>query len=865
MKLWFGGSEIPAWRTLLANEGIRDVSLSFVGLARRVKFARPWRLEDKYPAGQSIFLDSGAFTFNKKVAGGNAVEADELSGMYRRFVSENIDRVDMVSEFDALVLGQYYIEEQRREFYDALGDKFIPVWHAEHGPDELERLCSAYSRVLITESEMASIEADSVLNNLVGRYGVKLHGASVTKVNLMRSIRWDSVGSTSWMSPAHYGDSVAGETLIWHRDKDGVGLRPVSELWATRMLDFDVRTVDERGESCWRPARTWRHEVSPAKKMYEITTVGHNSIRVTGDHSLFRLRGDVEENVRAGDIVAGDRLLYGTPELAAAGVPGMFVTIPWRHTTMRVGVELDQQFCEFLGLFWADGHHDSNGVAVSAGNDPECMKLLEEIAGRYGAAAGLRKNGVDVRLSSKMLSGVVQALGFGKLRAHQKVLPPLVFRFGKNQVAAYLRGYFSGDGCAHAHTVAVSSTSLAMLRQIRYLLECFDIFPTIGSGQLAANRKVESKHASYPLLISDSVSVREYVSHIGFLQHRKNDAVILRPPGKAGNNSRRFQPEHGLSGRYERVTKVMEVASEDFVYDLSVPGPERFWANGFIAHNTAVWTGSELKRYPMKYKDQARSRHAALFTAAGFDARKIADDDVTEVLRLSLWSWQRLMASINHEGWGPREAVVAQHPPKPEKPFGESGAPAVDHQTHVPGSGAITITRQNEIIPVMGLGGEKDDPPVLQMRSDSLRVCNTCVLKSVCPGFKEDNNCLYAIPVYVSTPAQMKALEDGVITMQSQRVMFMQMAEQLNGGYVDSNLSGEIDRLQRLIKTKRDGEKEYVKMTRGDQVEASGGPGMISRLFGSDAAKRVTEQPAQEADKILSAAILSGSVVKGGE
>jgi hypothetical protein len=62
--------------------------------------------------------------------------------------------------------------------------------------------------------------------------------------------------------------------------------------------------------------------------------------------------------------------------------------------------------------------------------------------------------------------------------------------------------------------------------------------------------------------------------------------------------------------------------------------------------DTIVWTGKELKRYPRKYKDEARKRHRTLFTSAGFDAEKIAADDRIEVTRLSIWSWQQLAASL---------------------------------------------------------------------------------------------------------------------------------------------------------------------------------------------------------------------------
>lgn len=472
MKLYFGGSEIPAWRNILAAEGVTDVSLSFYGMRRRVINLDDWLLADKYPESQNIFLDSGAYSVNKPDSGVTPAMAEELASLYQRYVSLNYGRVEMVSEFDALVLGHEWVLAQREAFYDELGDRFIPVWHHEHGGlEELERLCSAYSRVLITEAGINSLDSVAFLNNLAGRYGTKLHGA-LTRIELMKSIRWDSVGSTSWMSPKHYKD-------------------------------------------------------------------------------------------------------------------------------------------------------------------------------------------------------------------------------------------------------------------------------------------------------------------------------------------------------------------------------------------TTVWTGNELKRYPLKYKDQARRRHRSWFEQNGFDAQKIADDDDNEVLRLSIWSWRKFVDDINSRG------VTTQQEAR-ETGNSEMTPLVVDNQGSQPGNAVVLHRRETQRIPVMGTQENADGDREFRSRSDSMRMCNTCSLRSNCPGFEADANCLYDIPITVRTPAQIRALYDGIIEMQSQRVMFMQMHEQLSGGYVDDNLSREIDRLQRLIKARHDFEREGFTL----KVEASGSAqsGMISRIFGTDAAHKLSqaEYPAVlDADKIIEAEIIS--------
>jgi hypothetical protein len=215
MRMFFGGSEVKLWRDLLAQEQVPNVALSYIGLLRRnknnLKITENWSIADHYSADQNIFLDSGAYTLNKEGAEYTREEASILSEHYTDFVKNNIDRISLVSEFDAQILGYDFILECRDGFYDFLpSEKFMPIWHAEYGVDELERLCSTYSVVGITATDIGDKSLIPMLNNFVSRYGVRLHGVAITGRKLLKEIKWDSVASMSWLSPSRFGD-----TIIW--------------------------------------------------------------------------------------------------------------------------------------------------------------------------------------------------------------------------------------------------------------------------------------------------------------------------------------------------------------------------------------------------------------------------------------------------------------------------------------------------------------------------------------------------------------------------------------------------------------------------------------------------------------------------
>lgn len=283
------------------------------------------------------------------------------------------------------------------------------------------------------------------------------------------------------------------------------------------------------------------------------------------------------------------------------------------------------------------------------------------------------------------------------------------------------------------------------------------------------------------------------------------------------------------------------------------------WTSSIAYGDTFVWTGRELKRYPKRYKEQARKRHRTLFEQNGFDAAKIEADDSIEVLRLSLWSWEHFVADINRK--------VTQSPEVPETQNAEQAGGEVDHNEQDDGQKSMLPDqlpkRELTPMPVLGFssktitvpgeggGTEEHQLPIIESRSDSMRMCNTCFLKDKCPAYQPGNSCAYNLPVEIRTREQRVALWDTLIEWQTQRVAFMMMSEQLEGGYADPNVSSEMDRLGKLLKAKEDAEKQGFSL----KIEASqSGPqnGIISQLLGAEAGAKLHElESPQAVDEII--------------
>lgn len=338
MKLFFGGSEIKKWRDMLIEQKVPAVSLSFVGLTRRsANISDKWKISSNYPSDQEVFLDSGAYTLNKPDSGYTVDQAREIAENYMLFVQENIDDVALVSEFDANILGQDVLEAYRTDFYDNLpSEKFMPIWHVQSGIDELEKLASRYDIVGVTQADMHDTSLSPVFNSIISRYGVRLHGVAITGRDMMKQVKWDSVSSTSWLSPAKFGD-----TIIW----TGRELRRYPKAYKDRArkshrnlftdigLDYKKIDADDSNELLKLSVWSWQQFVN---SLSSVTTHSRNEIANLADTPLsavgiHRLENRNEELIPSSVIKRETRTLpvFGTIRITEQHDDGSSTETPY--------------------------------------------------------------------------------------------------------------------------------------------------------------------------------------------------------------------------------------------------------------------------------------------------------------------------------------------------------------------------------------------------------------------------------------------------------------------------------------------------------------------------------------------------------
>jgi hypothetical protein len=294
------------------------------------------------------------------------------------------------------------------------------------------------------------------------------------------------------------------------------------------------------------------------------------------------------------------------------------------------------------------------------------------------------------------------------------------------------------------------------------------------------------------------------------------------------------------------------------------------WLSPMIRGETIVWDGGKLVRYPKDLKDQARPRYKGIYEKAGLDFDKILADDNQEVCKLAVWSFdqleKRLTTMINDPAgrdYYEDDSDMLGHPADADSVevtrFPSDMLP--------PKSGKIVPRNPEEMgnLPVFGFeskqvvedDGTIRDVPIIQSQQVSLRVCDTCFVASNCPAFKPSSVCAFKLPIEVKTKDQLKSLINSMIEMQGQRVAFMRFSEEMSGGYADPNLSQELDRLFKLIKTTKelDDSREFIRMT----VERQGTSGVLSQIFG-EKAKNLNELPNGGLTEDQTTQIIKGSI-----
>ncbi|MEK6852376.1 MAG: LAGLIDADG family homing endonuclease, partial [Nanoarchaeota archaeon] len=176
-------------------------------------------------------------------------------------------------------------------------------------------------------------------------------------------------------------------------------------------------------------------------------------------------------------------------------------------------------------------------------------------------------------------------------KAHGKRIPSLVLNMKKNKLAAFLRGYFEGDGSVSLSDIRVccDTVSEGLKHDLSFALSRYGIFtkfyeyekepgPKVRDFYIRKKRKIPTFKITKIIIPSNFVNL--FKKNIGFWSDRKKkilDKICeLKPRG--------MKIDFDENYAYPRVTKI-ESSNEQTNYCFNVAKEHNFLANDILVHN----------------------------------------------------------------------------------------------------------------------------------------------------------------------------------------------------------------------------------------------------------------------------------------
>jgi replicative DNA helicase len=426
-------------------------------------------------------------------------------------------------------------------------------------------------------------------------------------------------------------ECVVGDTLVVLADGRRVPIRDL-ECSEPEVLAVSEghRVVAARSDRVWRVGR---------RPVFDVRLASGRSIRATGRHRLLGASGWVPVE----GLVPGDRLAL------ARRLPEPRSPARWSDDRLILLGHLvgDGSYLVHQPLRYTTASADnSRAVAEAARREFDATVTRHE--GR-GAWHQLVISGYGDRWHPAGLGGWLKELGIFGQRSHQKRLPAEVFALSNDQLALLLRHLWATDGTISmrkrgsrgSSSISFSTSSRGLAADVAALLLRFGIVArihTVLQGEArpchvvavsgaeaqrlflreigAFGPRVGPAHALEAAL--QSIDPRPNVDTLpleAFAQVRAamgrrgvttRAMAALRGTSYGGTAHFRFAPSRETVASYaslledeelrklaesdlfwDRVVAV-EPAGEEEVYDLTVPGPSSWLADGVVSHNSGA-------------------------------------------------------------------------------------------------------------------------------------------------------------------------------------------------------------------------------------------------------------------------------------
>lgn len=425
-------------------------------------------------------------------------------------------------------------------------------------------------------------------------------------------------------------ECVTGDTLVGLADGRRVPIRELVGTTPDVLSIQDGRIVTAKGDLVWSVGR---------RPVYRVRLASGREIRATGEHRLYGFDGWR----KVGDLREGDRLAI------ARRLPEPGETIEWSEPRVALLGQLigDGSFLVHQPLRYTSSSPENRDVVTRVAIDEFNAVIYPQKP--IGSWQQLLISGNGNRWHPAGVNRWLRELGIFGQRSHQKRLPREVFRLPNRQLAILLQHLWATDGTISiskpgrrgGHSVYYATNSIGLAGDVAALLLRFGIvtrtyeveeegylpgYQVNVSGTEAQQRFLDQIGAFGPRVepaaaLADAIAdvvpntnvdtiprevfatVRERMREKSITQRAM---AGMRGTSYGGTAHFKFSPSRATVIEYAALLdddelfarassdlfwdSVVEVTpdGEEEVFDLTVPGPASWLADGIVSHNSGA-------------------------------------------------------------------------------------------------------------------------------------------------------------------------------------------------------------------------------------------------------------------------------------